>query len=129
VKGYAAHERETLNAVVEARNRAMAAGTPEEHAQAEGFLTSALKQLFALAEAYPDLKANQNFLQLQQELATTENRIQDTRRFYNAAVREFNNRVETFPTNIVANAFNFGRKEFFEVEEEAARSAPQVSFT
>jgi LemA protein len=107
----------------------MAAGTPAEHSAAESLLTGALRQLFALAEAYPDLKANQNFLQLQTELATTEDRIQGVRRFYNATVRDFNNMVESVPTNIVASAFGFGRKDFFELEDEAARSAPQVSFT
>ena len=129
VKGYAAHERETLEAVVEARNQAVSATSPQEQAEAEGFLTAALRQLFALAESYPDLKANENFLQLQHELANTEDRIQRARRFYNAAVREFNNRVETFPTNLVAGALGFGRREFFEVEDEAVRSAPEVSFT
>ena len=129
VKGYAAHEQGTLNAVVEARNRAMAAESPAEHGAAENLLSGALRQLFALAEAYPDLKANQNFLQLQTELAATEDRIQGVRRYYNAAVRDFNNLAETVPTNIVASAFGFSRREFFELEDEAARSAPQVSFT
>jgi LemA protein len=129
VKGYASHEKETLNAVVEARNRAISAGSPQEQAQAEGILTGALRQLFALAEAYPDLKANQNFLQLQQELGNTEDRLQQTRRFYNATVRDFNNRVQTFPTAVVASAFSFGPREFFELTDDAERAAPQVSFT
>jgi len=128
VKGYAAHEKDTLNAVVEARNRAASASGPAEQAAADNILTGALRQLFALAEAYPNLKANENFLQLQGELARTEDRIQESRRYYNAAVRDFNNRAETFPTNIVASAFSFGRREFFELEDEEAREAPQVSF-
>jgi LemA protein len=128
VKGYASHERGTLEAVVEARNKAMSASGPQEQAAAENLLTGALRQLFALAEAYPDLKANQNFLQLQTELSNTEDRIQQARRFYNASVRDFNNQVQTFPANVVANAFGFLSRQFFELDDESQRDAPQVSF-
>jgi len=128
VKGYAAHERATLEAVVNARNAAIAApGTPEAQASADGLLTGALRQLFALSESYPDLKANQNFLALQEELNTTENRIAYARQFYNDSVLSYNNRLQVFPTVIIANAFNFERREYFEAEQ-GARTVPTVEF-
>jgi len=129
VKGYAGHEKETLERVVAARNTAMANhGSPESQARDENVLVGALRQLFALSEAYPDLKANQNFLALQQELANTEDRIQRSRRFYNANVRDLNNRIEVFPSNLVAGLFGFSRREYFEIEEAAARQPVQVRF-
>jgi LemA protein len=129
VKGYAAHERETLERVVQARNTAMAnTGSPESQARDENMLIGALRQLFALAENYPDLKANQNFLHLQEELSNTANRIQRSRRFYNANVRDLSNRIEVFPSNIVASMFNFTKREYFEIEEEAAREPVKVQF-
>jgi LemA protein len=128
VKGYAAHERETLDAVVRARNAAIAApDTPVAQAQAEGALTGALRQLFALSEAYPDLKANQNFLALQEELTATEGRVAYARQFYNDSVLAYNQKIEQFPTNIIANSFKFERREYFEADE-AARTAPTVEF-
>jgi LemA protein len=128
VKGYAAHEKETLDAVTQARTRAVAStGSPGQQAADEAPLVQALGRLFAVAEAYPDLKANQNFLELQRELGNTEDRIQAARRFYNANVRELNTRVEVFPSNIIASTFGFQREEFFEIEE-VAREAPKVSF-
>jgi len=117
VKGYVAHEKDTLQKVTEARTAAMGAGTVAEHGAAENMLTGALKSLFAVSEAYPDLKANQNFLDLQNELSDTENKIQAARRFYNGNVRDLNIKVETFPPNILANMFKFGKREFFELEE------------
>lgn len=128
VKGYAKHEKDTFESVTKARTMAMQAGTVEEHAQAENMLTGALKSLFAVAEAYPDLKANQNFLELQQELTDTENKIQASRRFYNGNVRDFNTKIETVPTNIIANIFSFMKREFFELEEEAAKEPVKVEF-
>ncbi|MHC4445009.1 MAG: LemA family protein [Planctomycetota bacterium] len=129
VKGYAAHERETLERVVQARNTAMAnTGSPESQARDENMLIGALRQLFALAENYPDLKANQNFLQLQGELSNTENRIQRSRRFYNANVRDLSNRIEVFPSNIVANMFSFTKREYFEIEDAAVREPVKVTF-
>ncbi|ESR25735.1 LemA family protein [Lutibaculum baratangense] len=132
VKGYAAHEAGTLQAVVEARNRAMAdSGSPEHQARSENILQGALRQLFALAEAYPDLKANQNFSQLQAELTDTENRINMSRRFYNGSVRDLNVMVEQFPSNLVARQFGFGKREFFELDESEATAASRpvpVSF-
>lgn len=128
VKGYAAHERGTLEEVMQARNAAMSGGQgPAQQAQAEGLLSQALGRLFAVAEAYPDLKANQNFLALQQELTSTEDRIAAARRYYNATVRDLNTRVETFPTTIVAGLFGITREEYFEVEG-TARETPQVDF-
>lgn len=129
VKGYATHEKETLERVVRARNTAMAnEGTPESQARDENLLVGALRQVFALAESYPDLKANQNFLHLQKELAHTEDRIQRARRFYNSNVRDLNNKRQTFPSNIVAGMFNFGPREYFEIEDEAVRQPVKVSF-
>ncbi|WP_296667268.1 LemA family protein [Demequina sp.] len=128
VKGYAKHERETLEAVTQARTIAAAPGSsPAEQAAQENILTQALGRLFAVAEAYPDLKANQNFMQLQQELTNTEDRIAAGRRFYNANVRTLNTRVETFPTVIIANMFGFHREEYFETDD-AARETPNVKF-
>ncbi len=129
VKGYAAHERDTLDAVIQARNAASASGASvQEQAQQEGQLSQSLGRLFAIAEAYPDLKANQNFLSLQNELSATEDRIASGRRFYNAVVRELNTKVESIPTNIIAGMFTFSRADYFEAENEQVRSAPQVSF-
>lgn len=129
VKGYAAHERETLERVIQARNAAMQAQGVAEKAQAENMLTSTLRSIFALAEAYPNLKANENFLALQEELASTENRIAFARQYYNDRVMFYNARIQQFPANVVANTFGFSRRDFFEVEEPQARQAPQVKFT
>jgi LemA protein len=129
VKGYAAHERETLEAVTNARAAAMTPGSsPAQQAQQENVLTQALGRLFAVAEAYPDLKANQNFLQLQRDLTDTEDRVAASRRFYNANVRALNTKVETVPSNIVAGMFGIKRAEYFEADDEQVRAAPQVSF-
>ena len=131
VKGYAAHERETFEAVTRARAAAQAAQGPAEQAQAENMLTAALRQLFAVAEAYPQLQAAGNFQQLQAELANTEDRIQVSRRFYNENVREYNERVQSVPSNIVAGMFNFELEEYFEIEEgerATVAQAPRVSF-
>lgn len=129
VKGYASHERETLDAVVRARAAATAPGASiAQQAQQEGELSQALGRLLAITEAYPDLKANQNFVALQNELSQTEDRIAAGRRFYNANVRELNTKVETVPSNIIAGFTNIGRADYFEVENEQVRSAPQVSF-
>ncbi len=128
VKGYATHEREVLEKVTEARTRAMQAGNAHDKAEAENILTGTLKSLFAVAENYPDLKANQNFLELQRELSDTENKIQAARRFYNGNVMELNTKVDSFPSNIVAGMFNFGKREFFELEEEAAKEPVKVQF-
>ncbi len=129
VKGYAKHEREVLERVVEARTRAVAStGSPAQQAQDENFLVGALRQLFALAEGYPDLKASDNFLELQRELTETENRIQAVRRFYNANVRDYNNRCEMFPTNMMASMFGFQKSEFFEVASATQRTTPHVGF-
>lgn len=129
VKGYASHEKDTFEKVVEARNMAMQATSPEDKAKAENVLQSTLKSLFALAEAYPDLKANQNFIQLQTELANIEEQIQLSRRYYNAVVRDLNTKVESVPSNIVANMFNFQKKEYFELDSAEERKSPQVSFS
>jgi len=127
VKGYAAHEREVLERVVESRSRAVAStGSPASQAEDENLLVGALKQLFAVVEAYPDLKASQNFLALQKQLAETEDRLQAARRFYNANVRDYNNRCEMFPTNVLASMFHFERAEFFEIESAVERQAPTV---
>jgi len=127
VKGYAAHERQTLEAVVQARNSAIAAQTPAEQAQAENILTGALKSIFALAEAYPDLKANQSFLELQEELTATEGRIAYARQFYNDSVLTYNNTIQVFPRNVLAGMFNFERREFFEAGGEE-RGPVRVQF-
>jgi LemA protein len=130
VRGYASHERETFEAVTQARAAAASAtGTPAAQAAAEGPLVAALRQLFAVAEAYPELKANQNFLALQAELSNTEDRLQTARRFYNANVREYNQRVHQFPSTLIASTFHFEDAEFFEVDEALREAgAPQVSF-
>jgi LemA protein len=131
VKGYAAHERGTLEAVVQARNAAVAAHGPAAQAQAEGMLQGALRQLFALAEAYPDLKANQNFQQLQSELSDLENKIAASRRFFNNAAAEYNSTRESFPAILFAQSMGFGPQEFFnldEAERKAVQAAPQVKF-
>lgn len=128
VKGYAAHEKSVLESVTKARTQAMGAKTAEEHAQAENMLTNTLKTLFAVAESYPDLKANANFLDLQRELADTENKIQAARRFYNGNVRDYNTAIESFPSNLLARAFGFIKKDFFELEEGAAREPVKVRF-
>ena len=117
VKGYAAHEKEVFEKVTEARARAMSAGTTEDKAQAENMLSNTLKSLFAVAEAYPDLKANQNFLELQRELTDTEDKIQAARRFYNGNVRDFNIKIEVFPSNLIASMLHFTKREFFGIEE------------
>jgi len=117
VRGYAKHERETLQRVTDARSNAINAGTTADQAGAENMLTGALKSLFAVSENYPDLKANQNFLELQRELSDTENKIQAARRFYNTIVRDLNIKIETVPSNIVAMIFRFKHGEFFELEE------------
>jgi LemA protein len=127
VKGYASHEQSTFERVVEARNQALAAGTVEEQAQAENFLTGALRQLFALAESYPDLKASQNFSELQAQLAETENKIAVSRQIYNDSVLTFNNKVQTVPNNMVAAMTGFSVKPFFDAPEEAEQ-APEVRF-
>jgi LemA protein len=131
VKGYASHEREVFENVTKARAAATAAtGSPAEQAAAEGPLVSALRQLFAVAENYPDLKANQNFLALQAELSNTEDRLQTARRFYNANVRDYNRRVQSFPSKLIANWFGFKEEQFFEVEESLRGDAgvPRVDF-
>jgi LemA protein len=128
VKGYAAHEKGTLEGVVAARNTAMTAQGPEAKAQAEGMLTSALRQVFALAEAYPQLKAVESFTQLQQSLSQIEDSIQNARRYYNAVVRDLNTKIVQFPSNIIAGMFNIKPREFFEINAPAEREAPKVSF-
>jgi len=130
VRGYASHERTVFENVTRARAAAASAtGSPAAQAAAEGPLVAALRQLFAVVENYPDLKANQNFLALQQELANTEDRLQTSRRFYNANVRDYNQRVKQFPSVIIASAFNFEEEEFFEVEDSLREAgAPQVAF-
>src|SRR3990167_4186927 len=132
VKGYAAHEQGTFDKVTEARTRAITAeqsGNPAEIAKAENVLAGALKSVFAVAEAYPDLKANQNFLELQRELSDTENKIQAARRFYNGNARDLNTALQTFPSNIIAKIFNFGAMEFFELGEGSPSEEPvKVSF-
>lgn len=127
VKAYAAHERETLETVTEARSRAVAStGSPESQAVDENILVAALQRLLIVAEKYPDLKASDNFLELQRELARTENRIQAARRFYNGNVREMNTKAEVFPSNLIASVFGFRQEDFFEVESTAVREAPAV---
>ena len=127
VKGYAEHEKSTLDAVIQARNAAVAAPTPSATAAAEGQLTGALRQVFALGEAYPDLKANQNFLALQEELSATEGRVAYARQFYNDSVLEYNNKLQQFPTVYYAKMLHFQRREYFETDE-AARETPAVDF-
>lgn len=130
VKGYATHEREAFENVTKARAAAMGASSMAEHGQAENMLTGALKSLFAVSEAYPDLKANQNFMELQRELSDTENKIQAARRFFNQNVMALNTGLEQFPGNIVGGMFNFAKREFFELEEgeQAAKQPVKVAF-
>lgn len=130
VKGYASHESKVLSQVTEARSNAMnSQGANKNHAEAENMLTGALKSLFAVSEAYPDLKANQNFLALQSELSDTENKIQSARRFYNANVRDLNTKVESFPSNIIARLFNFKQSEFFDLpDNDVAQNPVEVKF-
>ena len=127
VKGYAGHEKETFARVTEARTKLMQGGSVAEQAQAENMLAGALKSLFAVSEAYPELKANQNFLMLQEELTGTENKIGYARQFYNDSVMSYNQTIQQFPGNIFAGLFGFTEKEYFEIEE-AAREVPQVKF-
>ena len=128
VKGYATHEKDTLDAVIKARNSAMQAGTGAEKAKAENALSETLKSIFALAESYPNLKANENFLELQRELTDTEDKIQAARRFYNGNVRDFNTKLQVFPTNFMADLLGFKAREFFGLEDEKEREAVQVKF-
>lgn len=129
VKGYAAHEKNLLESVTKARTAAMSAGTIDEKIAAEGELTKALAGLRVSLEAYPDLKANQNFLQLQNEVSDIENKLAATRRFFNSATKEYNNQVETFPSNIIAGMFGFRREIMFEVEDRASyEKAPDIKF-
>ena len=127
VKGYMKHERETLEKVVQARMKAIEADSPDKKAEAEGVLTSMLGRIFALAEAYPELKANVNFLKLQDELSKVEEAIQNARRYYNAVVRDYNNAVEMFPGNIIARMFGFEKRPYFEIPEKEKENV-QVSF-
>ena len=128
VKGYAAHERGTFEAVTQARTAAQQAQGPAAAAQAEGILTQALGRLFAVAEAYPELKASQNFLELQGQLSDTENKISVSRQVYNDTVLTYNNAIQTFPAVMLANSFGFSKREFFEIEDAGDRAVPQVSF-
>jgi LemA protein len=128
VKGYAAHEKGTLEAVISARNRAMTATTPADKAQAENMLSGALKSLFALSEAYPQLRAVESFTALQASLSQIEDAVQNARRYYNAVVRDLNTKIQQFPTNIFANMLGFKPREFFEVTAAAEREAPKVTF-
>lgn len=124
VKGYTKQESSVLENVTKMRNMAMNATNPQERAKDENMLSGALKSLFAVAESYPDLKSNQNFMQMQSDLTDTEDKIQASRRFYNGQVRDYNTKVETFPTNILAGAFNFGKKPFFDIDDAGAESQP-----
>ncbi len=128
VKGYAGHEKGTLEAVVQARSSAMAAQGPAAKADAENILTGTLRQLFALSESYPQLRAVESFTQLQNTLSQLEDSIQNARRYYNAVVRDLNTKIQVFPSNIIAGMFNFKPREFFEVSAPAERDAPKVSF-
>lgn len=128
VKGYASHERNTFEEVIRARNMAMSAESPNEKAKNENFLQSALKDLFALSESYPDLKANQNFLDLQGQLSEIEEKIQMARRYYNAVVRDLNTKIESVPSNVIAGMFGFTKREYFELESPEERAVPSVKF-
>jgi LemA protein len=127
VKGYASHERDTLDAVIRARNASIQASGPQQEAQANNQLTGALRQLFALSEAYPDLKANQNFLGLQEELTATEGRVAYARQFYNDSVLKYNTKIQSFPAVVMAGAMKYKQREYFEAEE-SAREVPKVQF-
>lgn len=127
VKGYASHESQTFEKVTQARNMAMGAKSMQEKAKAENMLSDTLKSLFAISESYPDLKASQNFLELQRELRDTEDKVQASRRFYNSNVRDLNIKIETFPSNIVAGMFNFKQMELFEAQGEE-KAVPKVEF-
>lgn len=129
VKGYAKHESKTLEAVTQARNMAMSTTDPGDKIKAENALTGALKTLFAVAENYPDLKANQNFMDLQATLKEVEEKLQLSRRYYNATVRDFNTKIEIFPNNIIAGIFSFVRRKFFEIENAEERENVKVSFS
>jgi LemA protein len=129
VKGYAGHEKGTLEAVINARNRAMSATGPADKAQAENMLSGALKSLFALSEAYPQLRAIESFTSLQNSLSQIEDTVQNARRYYNAVVRDLNTKILQFPTNIFAGMLGFKEREFFEVTSAAEREAPKVSFS
>lgn len=129
VKAYATHEKDTLTGVTAARSDAMKASGPSAKAESENVFQETLKSLFALSEAYPDLKADGNFLKLQEQLHELENNIEYARRYYNAVVRDYNTLTETFPSNIVASQFSFHRENFFEIEDGAARKPVQVSFS
>lgn len=129
VKGYAAHESTAFEKVTQARAAAMSAHTPAEHSRTEGLLGGAISGIFGIAEAYPDLKANQNFMELQRELSDTENKIQAARRFYNANVRDLNTGIESFPGNVVAGIFKFSKMEFFDIPDDGVESKPvEVKF-
>ena len=128
VKGYAAHEKTTLDSVIRARNSAMQAGNAADKAKAENALSETLKSIFALAESYPDLKANQNFLELQRELTDTEDKVQASRRFYNGNVRDFNTKLQVFPTNLMAGVLSFKAREFFGIEDASEKEVVQVKF-
>ncbi len=131
VKGYAGHERQTLESVTQARTAAVqaAGASPEQRAQAENMLTAALRQLFALAEAYPQLRAVESFTQLQEQLTATEDKISFARRFYNGNVRDYNTSLLIFPTNLLAGMFGFTAEQYFEIADAAERAVPQVKFT
>ncbi len=128
VKGYATHEKETFERVTQARNMAINAGSVAEQGQAENMLTGALKSLFAVAEAYPELKANQNFMMLQEELSGTESKIAYARQFYNDTTMSYNTGIQTFPANVLAGMFGFAAREYFEIELAGERETPQVAF-
>ncbi len=128
VKGYAKHEKETLESVIKARQTAIDTSGVANQAQAENMLTGALRQLFALSESYPDLKANTNFMQLQEELTSTENKIGFARQHYNRSAAQYNEAMAVFPSNMVAGMFSFQKMDYFELEDEAQRAAPQVKF-
>jgi LemA protein len=128
VKGYAGHERETLERVVKARQAGIDASTVKDQAAAENMITGALRQLFALSEAYPNLKANENFMALQEQLASTENKISFARQYYNDTVQSYNTRQQQFPANMVAGMFGFQSADFFEIEDATVREAPKVKF-
>ena len=128
VKGYAAHEKDTFENVARYRSAAMAATSTEDRAQAEGQLTQALRGLLAVAEAYPELKANAQFMSLQQQLSDLEDALQNSRRYYNAVVRDLNTKIQSFPTNVIAGMFNFQQRQFFEISDPTERAVPTVKF-